>query len=345
MRKTRAGLHLMAIAAALISAGGVLSALAQQLPEADEIDSAVTSTVPTGLPAGFQGKFHDGFAQANGVRLHYVIGGPDNAPLLVLLHGWPQTWYTWRKVMPSLAQAGFRVVAIDYRGAGESDKPAGGYDKATMAADIRALVHELGAGPVNLVGRDIGVMIAYAYASQWPGEVKTLTMLDVPLPATSAWNEAKSKADPDIWHFGLFQQRDIAEMLVAGHEYPFIRDFYKKRAFRPIADEDIAVYARAYAAPGGLRAGFELYRAFPEDERRFAQFESHKLPMPVLALAGDKSNGMVEVTMAKQVASDVRGGVAPDTGHWLPDENPEFLTAQLLTFLQGSSRTQGQSNR
>ncbi|WP_407149889.1 alpha/beta fold hydrolase [Bradyrhizobium sp. ORS 86] len=345
MRKTRAGLHLMAIAAALISAGGVLSALAQQLPGADEIDSAVTSTVPTGLPVGFQGKFHDGFAQANGVRLHYVIGGPDNAPLLVLLHGWPQTWYTWRKVMPPLAQAGFRVVAIDYRGAGESDKPAGGYDKATMAADIRALVHELGAGPVNLVGRDIGVMIAYAYASQWPDEVKTLTMLDVPLPATSAWNEAKSKADPDIWHFGLFQQRDIAEMLVAGHEYPFIRDFYKKRAFRPIADEDIAVYARAYAAPGGLRAGFELYRAFPEDERRFVQFESHKLPMPVLALAGDKSNGMVEVTMAKQVASDVRGGVAPDTGHWLPDENPEFLTARLLTFLQGSSRTQGQSNR
>src|SRR5919198_4862962 len=121
-------------------------------------------------------------------------------------------------------------------------------------------------------------------------------------------------------------------MLVAGHEYPFILDFYKERAFRSVADEDIAVYARAYAAPGGLRAGFELYRAFPEDERRFAEFEKHKLPMPVLALAGDKSNGMIEFDMAKELASDVRGGVAPDTGHWLPDENPEFLTAQLLSF-------------
>lgn len=333
-----------AIMVTIAVASGLGAACAQPSLDAHDSGPHATSLTQSGLPDGFRDEFHDRFAQVNGMRLHYVIGGPDNGPLVVLLHGWPQTWYTWRKVMPPLAKAGYRTIAIDYRGAGESDKPAGGYDKATMAADIRALVHHLGASRLHLVGRDIGVMVAYAYAAQWPDEVQTLAMLDVPIPATPAWNDAKSKADPELWHFGLFQQRDIAEMLVKGHEYEFIRDFYRKRAFRPVPDNDIAVYARAYAAPGGLRAGFELYRAFPEDERRFAEFEKHKLPMPVLALAGDKSNGMIEMAMAREIASDVRGGVAPDTGHWLPDENPEFLTAQLLTFLRQPS-TQGQSNR
>ncbi|MER9656540.1 alpha/beta hydrolase [Mesorhizobium sp. M0152] len=276
--------------------------------------------------------------EANGVRLHYVIGGPADGPMVVLLHGWPQTWYTWRNVMPALAKAGYNVVAIDYRGAGDSEKPQDGYDKATMAADIHALVTQIGARKINLVGRDIGVMVAYAYARQWPGEVGKLVMLDVPIPATRAWNEAKHKPDPELWHFGLFQQRDIAEMLVTGHEYPFIRDFISSRSYRPIADQDVAVYAKAYAAPGGLRAGFELYRAFPEDERRFAEFEKTKLQVPILALAGDKSNGATELSMAREIGSDVRGGVAPNTGHWLPDENPDFLTGQLLDFFGRQAR-------
>ena len=286
----------------------------------------------SGLPVNFDQIFTHRFAEANGVRLHYVIGGPAEGQIVMMLHGWPQTWYTWRHVMPVLAAAGYRVVAVDYRGAGDSEKPQGGYDKATMAEDVRALVRSLGKTRVNLVGRDIGVMVAYAYAAQWPEDVGKLVMLDVPVPATRAWNEAKSKPDPELWHFGLHQQRDIAEMLIAGHEHAYISDFYKKRMYVPVADEDIAIYARAYAQPGGLRAGFELYRAFPEDERRFKEFMTKKLPMPVLALVGDKSNGKTEVEMARELASDVRGGVAPNTGHWLPDENPDYLSKQLLTF-------------
>ncbi|MBW8727728.1 MAG: alpha/beta hydrolase [Inquilinus limosus] len=289
----------------------------------------------TGLPADFDTTFSRRFAVANGVRLHYVIGGPADGELVVLLHGWPQTWYTWRRVMPELAKSGFRVVAVDYRGAGESEKPLDGYDKATMAADIRALVHQLGGTKVDLAGRDIGVMVAYAYAAQWPDEVTRLAMLDVPLPGTRVWDEAIHKPDPEIWHFGLHQQRDIAEMLVAGHEYAYISDFMKKRLAAPIADEDLAVYGRAYAAPGGLRAGFELYRAFPEDERRFKEFLRKKLPMPVLALAGDRSNGAKEVEMARQAADDVTGAVAPETGHWLPDENPDFVARHLIAFFHG----------
>lgn len=288
----------------------------------------------TGLPAGFDQAFSHRFVEANGVRLHYVIGGPADGELVVLLHGWPQTWYTWRRVMPELAQAGFRVAAVDYRGAGESEKPLDGYDKATMAADIRALVRQLGATKVDLVGRDIGVMVAYAYAAQWPGEVTTLAMLDVPVPGTRVWDEAIHKPDPELWHFGLHQQRDIAEMLVAGHEYAYISDFMKKRLAAPIADEDLAVYARAYAAPGGMRAGFELYRAFPEDERRFREFLKKKLPMPVLALAGERSNGWKEVEMAKEAADRVSGAVAPETGHWLPDENPGFVSRHLIAFFR-----------
>lgn len=310
--------------AVLMATTGPLPALAQS--------QASPSAVRSGLPEHFNEAFEHHFAEANGVRLHYVIGGPAKGPMVVLLHGWPQTWYTWRWVMPSLAKAGYRVVAVDYRGAGDSDKPASGYDKATMAGDIHALVQQLGARHIDLVGRDIGVMISYAYAAQWPDEVSKLVMLDVPIPGTRVWDEALAQRDPHIWHFAFFQQRDIPEMLIAGHESAFITDFYKKRAYIPVAEEDIAVYARAYAAPGGLRAGFELYRAFPEDEQRFKQFMRTRLPMPVLALAGDKSNGVTELVMAKELATDVHGGAVPNTGHWLPDENPEALSRELLAF-------------
>jgi pimeloyl-ACP methyl ester carboxylesterase len=285
-----------------------------------------------GLPDNFDRLFSRHYEEVNGLRLHCVIGGPREGEPVILLHGWPQTWYVWRHVMPALAEAGYWTIAVDYRGAGDSDKPRDGYDKATMAADIRALAHAFGAPRINLVGRDIGVMVAYAYAAQWPDEVAKLVMLDVPVPGTRVWNEAKAKSDPQLWHFGLHQQRDIAEMLIAGHETEYILDFYKKRAYVPLADEDIAVYARAYAAPGGLRAGFELYRAFPEDERRFKAFMATKLSMPVLALAGDKSNGMSELEMARELADNVQGGVVPNTGHWTPDENPEFLVEQLVRF-------------
>lgn len=287
-----------------------------------------------GFPDGFKDIFSHHFAEANGVRLHYVSGGPENGALVVLLHGWPQTWYTWRYVMPLLAESGYRVVVVDYRGAGRSDKPKEGYEKAAMAADIRALVHQFEKKKVTLVARDIGLMVAYAYAAQWPEEVKRLAMLDVPVPGTKAWYQAKK--DPQTWHFSLHQQRDIAEMLIDGQEYEYIRHFYKKRLhnLQSISDEDIAVYAKAYASPRGLRTGFELYRAFPEDEKTFKKFLKTKLTMPVLALAGEYSGGEMMINMAQNIATDVRGGVVPNAGHWLPDERPIYLSEKLISFFQ-----------
>jgi pimeloyl-ACP methyl ester carboxylesterase len=285
------------------------------------------------LSAQFYDTFTHAFTDVGDVRLHHLDGGPHDGRTVVLLHGWPQTWYAWRKVLPGLVEAGYRVTAVDYRGAGESTRPPGGYDKATMAGDVRRLLERLGVERVHLVGRDIGLMVAYAMAAQWPDAVASLTMLDVPIPGTDAWSQAK--ADPQTWHFGLHRQRDLAELLVAGHEYEYLSTFYRARTqiAGAITDDDLAVYAHAYAAPGALRAGFELYRAFDEDERAFSDLLKTKLAMPVLALGGELDNGTLIADMAREVADDVRSAVVPGAGHWSAEERPEFVLDELLAFL------------
>lgn len=288
------------------------------------------------LTADFYETFDHHFTDVEEVRVHHVDGGARAGEPVLLLHGWPQTWYTWRKVMPGLAAAGYRVIAAEYRGAGDSSRPAGGYDKATMARDMHQLLDRLGLPRAHIVGRDIGLMVAYALAAQWPDRVASLTMLDVPIPGTTAWDKAKS--DPQTWHFGLHRQRDIAEMLITGHEYDYISTFYRARTqvAGAITDGDLDVYARAYAAPGALRAGFELYRAFDDDERALGRLQATKLPMPVLAMAGEFDNANLIVDMAQDLAIDVKGAVVPGGGHWTPEENPEFLLNQLLSFLPGA---------
>lgn len=285
------------------------------------------------LPRGFYDAFTHRFTDLDDVRLHHVEGGPTDGETIVLLHGWPQTWYAWRKVLPPLVSAGYRVIAAEYRGAGESSRPAGGYDKLTMAADIRQLMERLHIGRVHLVGRGIGVMVAYALAAQWPERIASLTLIDVPVPGTAAWYKAKT--DPMTWHFGLHQQRDVAEMLVAGREYAYLSTFYRARTkvAAAITDSDLAVYARAYAAPGAMRAGFELYRAFDQDERDFAQLLPTKLAIPVLAVGGALDNADLIAEMAREVATDVTDAAVPGGGHWTPEENPEFLVERLLAFL------------
>jgi pimeloyl-ACP methyl ester carboxylesterase len=276
-----------------------------------------------------------------GLRLHYVIGGERDRTIL-LLHGFPQTWWEWRLVIPTLVNADFRVVALDYRGAGHSWRPCGGYDKRTMAEDIHRLLNEhlRIPAPVVLVGHDIGLMVAYAYAQAYRSEVSHLVVVDAPLPGTIVFD--RLRADPRVWHFAFHGARDIAEMLVSGRERQYLQAFFNARCFDPSAIDETALdtYASAYAAPGAMRAGFELYRAFDRDaeDNRGALERSGKLTMPVLAVGGTTStSGPLVEEMMREVAYDVTGVRVPRTAHWIPEENPSDFAEALLEFLSSET--------
>jgi pimeloyl-ACP methyl ester carboxylesterase len=256
----------------------------------------------------------------------------------VLLHGFPQTWWEWRHVIPELVTAGYRVVAPDYRGAGNSWRPAGGYDKKTMAQDIRSLLsdHLRIEHPVVLVGHDIGLMVAYAFAQSYREAVSHLVIMDAPLPGTDVFD--RLRADPRVWHFAFHGARDIAEMLVAGRERQYLQAFFNARVFNThaITDGDIDIFTAAYAAPGAMRAGFELYRAFDQDaaDNRDALRRNGKLNVPVLAVGGSTStSGPLVEEMMREVAGNVTGLRIPESAHWIAEENPRAFIAGLLKFL------------
>lgn len=271
-----------------------------------------------------------------GLRLHYVTAG-QGPRTAALVHGFPQTWWEWRHVIPALVTAGFRVIAPDYRGAGHSWRPPGGYDKRTMAGDIRELVRrDLGIeGPVVLIGHDIGLMVAYAYAQAYRDEVSHLVVVDAPLPGTAVFDRLRT--DPRVWHFAFHGARDVAEMLVAGRERPYLQAFFDARVFDPsaIGEADLDIYASAYSAPGAMRAGFEVYRAFDRDaeDNRAALQRNGKLAVPVLAVGGETStSGPLVEEMMREVAEDVAGARVPRTAHWVPEENPGAFVSAVLEF-------------
>jgi pimeloyl-ACP methyl ester carboxylesterase len=276
-----------------------------------------------------------------GLRLHYVTAG-SGPRTIVLLHGFPQTWWEWRYVIPALVDAGYRVVVPDYRGAGHSWRPAGGYDKRTMAADIQRLLREhLGiADQVTMVGHDIGLMVAYAYAQAYRDDVSRLVVMDAPLPGTAVFDRLRS--DPRLWHFGFHNARDVAEMLVAGRERSYLQFFFNARIFNTsaISLSDVDLYTSAYSAPGAMRAGFELYRAFDRDidDNREALRQNGKLTAPVLAVFAAVSNsGPLVEEMMLEVAERVTGLRIPASAHWIAEENPAAFMEGLLEFLQPSN--------
>lgn len=264
------------------------------------------------------------------VALHTVVAGSGSP--LVLLHGFPQTWWEWRKMIPLLA-GHHTLIVPDLRGAGHSDCPQGGYDKASLARDIHGLMRALGHERYAVCGHDIGGMVALALAATERQAVTHLAILDVPLPGWSRWEAIFS--DPRVWHFSFHMKPNLPERLLHGREYDYVSTFIFDRAFDHGAHalEDIEVFARALAQPGRTRGGLEWYRAFPKDHADAIAWKRDPLKIPALGLGGDGRWGPEIVAMLKEFAEDVRGGSVADCNHWLPEERPEETARALLSFL------------
>lgn len=267
------------------------------------------------------------------LALHVVTAG-SGVPVL-LLHGWPQTWHEWRKVMPLLA-GNHRLVMPDLPGLGDSGRPDSGYDKKTLALDLREMCERLRLGRFHLVGHDWGGPTAFALACADPASVRTLTILDVTIPGIG----------PDIsqggkrWHHAFHMTPDLPETLVQGREREYLSWFYSEFSWQrdAIQPADIDEYVRCYSQPGALRAGFAYYRNIPDDQadNRAILESGFRLPMPVLALGGARAEargrGLEPLESLRVIAADVRGGTMPDCGHFIPEEQPALLAERLLEF-------------
>jgi pimeloyl-ACP methyl ester carboxylesterase len=264
------------------------------------------------------------------VQLHYVIAGSGDP--VVLLHGWPQTWFEWRRIIPALA-AQYTVIAPDLRGLGDSSKPQGGYDKRTVADDIYKLVRKLGFERIYLVGHDWGGPTGYAYAVAHPDDVRKLVILDVSIP-NETWEKFPMFNRRSTWHLAFHGVRDLPEALVIGRERTYLSWFYRTLAYNPgvISEAEIDEYVRCYSARGGLRAGFEYYRAILTDIAHNKEHAKAKIKMPVLALGGDRGFGRAPLISMRELAENVRGGVIERCGHWIAEEQPAYLIEQLMTF-------------
>src|SRR6059058_4854844 len=277
------------------------------------------------VPAGFTERD----AEVNGVRIHYSVGGKGSP--VVLLHGYAQTSHMWNPIMPLLAR-NHTVIVPDLRGAGGSSKPESGYEKKNMAVDIHDLVTSLGFNQASIVGHDIGLMVAYAYAAQFPQETERLVLMDAFLPGIGDWKNVWLMRD--LWHFHFHGEVPLA--LVKGRERIYLEHFWNDFAAdrkRSVPEVDRRLYARAYAQPGAMRAGFEYFRNFERDAEDFAKLGRTPLSMPMLVLSGEKAGGTFLIEQAKLVASNVRGQVVAGAGHWLIEEAPDVVIPAIRGFV------------
>lgn len=272
------------------------------------------------------------------VRIGYTVTTPRHpTKTVVLLHGAPQTRYEWRKVMTPLAATGYRVIMPDYRGAGASDKPRDGYDKWTMAGDIHSLVRDtLGIRErFSLVGHDLGSTLALSYALRYRDDVVSATFMEAPLPGTTYYE--RRMAQKSAWQFSFHANTDVAVYLTHGRERWYINRFFDDLTYQPdaISNDDLDVYARAFEAPGAMRALCEVYRELDRDaeDNRAALAEHGKLAIPVLA-SGGASNPLAANfrAMCEEVAESVTYQLVPECGHWVAEEQPEGFTRMFCEF-------------
>jgi pimeloyl-ACP methyl ester carboxylesterase len=271
------------------------------------------------------------FADVNGIRLHYLAAGEGDDPV-VLLHGFAETSHMWRPLIAELSDH-HTVIAPDLRGFGRSSAPSDGYTKAAMAQDIHALVKSLRLGRIRLMGHDIGLMVAYAFAAQFPQEVDRLVLMEAFLPGVGDWNSVFLLRD--LWHFHFYGKTPLA--LVTGRERIYLEHFWNDFAADPeksLSEGDREFYANAYAQPGHMAAGMEVFRAFPQDAEDFTAFARTKLTMPLLVLSGEKAGGPFLIEQGRMVARKVEGVLVKGSGHWLMEEAPDEVIPALVEFLR-----------
>jgi pimeloyl-ACP methyl ester carboxylesterase len=269
------------------------------------------------------------FATVNGVKIHYLIAG-EGTPVL-LLHGYAETSHMWLPLIAELEKT-HTVIAPDLRGFGDSDAPPTGYTKKAMAQDMHALTEKLGLKRVRVVGHDIGLMVAYAYAAQYPADTDRVALMDAFLPGVGDWTHVWLLRD--LWHFHFYGPTPLA--LVKGRERIYFEHFWNDFAADPkhsVPEADRVFYARAYAQPGHMAAGFEVFRAFEQDAKDFAELAKTPLAMPMLVLSGEKAGGQFLIDQGKMVDPSAQGEIIDGSGHWLMEEAPEKVIPKLVAFL------------
>lgn len=306
--------------ALLLGAVSVATARAGAIAQQDGAAGFATAMTPAGA------KSH--IAEVNGIRMHYVAMG--SGPLVVLLHGWPQTWFAWHAAMAVLAQR-FTVVAPDLRGTGLTELTPSGYDKRTIAEDIRALIAHTGASKAHVVGHDMGGKAAYVLAHLYPDCVARLALIDCLLPGTENMDALRGGA----WHYGFHMASEIPEMLTRGREEDYIRAQIRAWSHRKdaVSEQAIAEYARHYRQPGRMTAGFNYYRALRQDAPFAATLRADKLRMPVLAMGGQYGVGSRLAEALRGEAAILTAVVAEGSGHFIAEEVPDFFADTLARFI------------
>lgn len=273
-------------------------------------------------------KIENRLAKVNGIKMHYLVAGKGDP--VILLHGYAQTSRMWRPLMRELAKTRL-VIAPDLRGFGDSTKAEAGYEKKAMAQDVHALAQSLGIKKAGVVGHDIGLMVAYAYAAQYTSEVERIALLDAFIPGVG--DTTNLFLLKDLWHFHFYGKTPLA--LVTGRERIYFEHFWNDFAAdgrKSVSEADRQFYAKKYAQPGAMKAGMEVFRAFDQDAKDNAVFAKTKLTMPMLVLGGEKSGGDFLITQGKMVATNVEGVLVKGSGHWLVDEAPAQVIPKLVQF-------------
>jgi pimeloyl-ACP methyl ester carboxylesterase len=275
------------------------------------------------------GAIESRFGEVDGIKIHYLTAG--HGPAVILLHGYTQTSRMWRPLIPKLSGK-FTVIAPDLPGIGDSEIPKNGLDMKTSAIRIHTLMKSLGISKARVVGHDIGLMVAYAYAAQFPSDVEKLVVMDAFLPGVPGWELAYN--DPNMWHFRFHGSTPKA--LVEGREKIYFAYFWNDLAAdgkRSLPEADRASYVAAYSRLGRMRAGWAYFASWPDTAKDFAQMAKTQLTMPVLSIAGEKASAAILGPQMKRVATNVKVIELKGSGHWLMEERPEETMAALVEFL------------